>query len=361
MSEVFPKLILTQSQAVVGTARPVGHVPHITVGTFCETSRTHAVMAAVATDRRLSRAITSTSLGGIAEAITYCRNHPTPDLLVLESGGPREDLLAQLGELASVCDVATKVIVIGKSNDVALYRDLMDRGISDYIVGPVDILTVVATILRLFSKPGAVKAGKVCAFIGAKGGVGSSVIAQNVGWNIAHDMGRPVLLADMDLQFGSVSLNLNLETASGFADQMGGAARKDDVERLDEGLFNRLLVRRGKFLSVLPSGSAMRDVAEPGAEILNRMLELAQASFSVVVLDMPHVWSPWVRRTLAVADEVVITAEPDLGNLRNAKRMIDLLRPLRPNDTPPKLVLNKVGVPGREEIKTSEFASALQM
>ncbi|MDT8853713.1 AAA family ATPase [Paracoccaceae bacterium Fryx2] len=361
MNAALPKLVLGPAEAVVATDSPVGHVPHITVGTFCETPGSLAVISAAAEDRRLSRAVTANSMGGIPQAIAFCRSHPTPDLLLLESSSPRDALLAQLDELATVCDAATKVVVIGRSNDVSLYRDLMDRGISDYIVGPTETLMVIAAVLRLFTRAGAVKPGGICAFIGAKGGVGSSVIAQNLGWNIAQELARPVLLADMDLQFGSVSLNLNLETASGFADQLGGAARKDDVGRLDDGLFNRLLVRRGRFLSVLPSGNAMRVVSEPGPEILNRMLELAQASFTVAVLDLPHAWTPWVRGALAAADEVIITAEPDLGNLRNAKRLIDLLRTLRPNDGPPRLVLNKVGVPARKEIKTTEFAAALQI
>lgn len=295
MTAAGPKLLLTEPLEVVAGDAPVGHVPHITVGAFSETPEVDAVIGAAVQDRRLAHAISATNMGGIPQAIDFCRKNPTPDLLLLECTGSRATLMAQMGELADVCDPGTKVVVIGKSNDVALYRDLMDRGISDYIVEPVDLLTVVATVLRLFDKPGAAKAGRICAFIGAKGGVGSSVIAQNLSWNIAQEQRRPVLLADMDLQFGSVSLNLNLESASGFADQLGGASRKGDVERLDQVLFDRLLVRRGKFLSVLPSGNAVRDMPDPGSEVLNRMLDLAQTSFSVVVLDLPHEWSPWVR------------------------------------------------------------------
>jgi pilus assembly protein CpaE len=80
-----------------------------------------------------------------------------------------------------------------------------------------------------------------------------------------------------------------------------------------------------------------------------------------VVLDVPHLWTAWVRKTLIAADEVVITAAPDLANLRNAKAIVDLLRQARPNDAPPKLVLNQVGVPKRPEIKPDDFAAALQL
>ena len=78
-----------------------------------------------------------------------------------------------------------------------------------------------------------------------------------------------------------------------------------------------------------------------------------------VVLDLPHLWSGWMRKTLISADEVVIVATPDLASLRNAKNMIDLIKSSRPNDAPPRLVLNQVGVPGRPEIPAKDFGAAL--
>jgi pilus assembly protein CpaE len=78
-----------------------------------------------------------------------------------------------------------------------------------------------------------------------------------------------------------------------------------------------------------------------------------------VVYDLPHVWSGWMRKTLLAADEVVIVAAPDLASLRNAKNMIDLLQRTRPNDAPPRLILNQIGLPGRPEIPVKDFAKAL--
>jgi hypothetical protein len=84
-----------------------------------------------------------------------------------------------------------------------------------------------------------------------------------------------------------------------------------------------------------------------------------RATAPFVILDLPHLWSPWMRRTLISADEVVVVATPDLAALRNAKNMIDLVRQGRPNDAPPRLVLNQVGVPGRPEIPAKDCGAAL--
>jgi pilus assembly protein CpaE len=78
-----------------------------------------------------------------------------------------------------------------------------------------------------------------------------------------------------------------------------------------------------------------------------------------VVVDVPHAWNAWTRQILASADEVVITACPELANLRNAKNLIDTLVDLRPNDHKPRLIMNQVGMPKRPEISVSDFASPL--
>jgi len=59
------------------------------------------------------------------------------------------------------------------------------------------------------------------------------------------------------------------------------------------------------------------------------------------------------------ADEIVITATPELANLRNTKNLVDTLRKLRPNDPPPRLVINQAGIPKRPEIAIADFAEPL--
>ena len=78
-------------------------------------------------------------------------------------------------------------------------------------------------------------------------------------------------------------------------------------------------------------------------------------------LDLPHTWTAWTKRLLLGADEVVITAAPDLANLRNAKNIIDLLKQSRNNDGPPHLVINMVGMPKRQEIAVKEFCQHLDL
>ncbi|MGR3480818.1 AAA family ATPase [Salipiger marinus] len=346
--ELRPDALVGQPQT-----QPVGTTPHISLHAFCETAAVAASMGRVASDRRLSRARVSVTMGGIAAATSYCSGQPTPDVMILENGGSRADLLAALADLAPVCDPATKVIVVGATNDIALYRELVAEGVAEYLLAPVDALALIGAVLRLFPNEGAAHIGKIHAVIGTKGGVGSSVLAQNLAWTMSQGS-TATLLADLDLQFGTVALNCNIECHTGFADQL------PEGQNLDGTLLERLLFKHGPDLSILPCATAAQIARDPDVDVIRKMLDLARATFPHVVLDLPNAWSPLVRSTLVAADNILLVAEPDLANLRNARGMLDFLKMTRPNDDPPQLILNRIGLPKRREIKPEKFAAALE-
>lgn len=349
-----PLLLTPDAMVAQPRVRPLGRTPHIKIHAFCETGALENAMQKVARDRRFQRAVTDVMPGGIGAAIAFCSNNPTPDVLLLESHAAKQDLLAALADLAPVCDEKTKVIVVGTSNDISLYRELMDGGVAEYLLAPVDPLAIIGTVLRFFPEKNAVRIGKVCAVVGTKGGVGSSVLAQNLAWTMSQN-GSATILADMDLQFGTAALNYNIDCPIGFADQL------PEADRLDGALLERLLFKYGPHLSVLPGATAAHTATELDAEIVDKMMELARTMFPHIILDLPNAWSPLVRSVLGTADEIIVVAEPDLASLRNARSLLDFVKAARPNDPPPRLVLNKVGMPKRNEIKPDKFAAALKV
>ena len=153
-------------------------------------------MQSAGEDRRLGKAHLKIQMGGMAAAIEAYRSAPTPNVIVLESDG-RNDLLTGLDHLATVCDAGTRVVVIGRINDVMLYRELVRRGVSDYVLAPVGAIDVVRSICNLFSTPEAKAVGRIIAVVGAKGGVGSSTVAHNVAWAIARDLAMDAVVAEI--------------------------------------------------------------------------------------------------------------------------------------------------------------------
>ena len=330
-------------------------IPRISIQAFCETAELSAVIEAAAGDRRMFKAHVKAHMGGISAATEAYSSAPTPNLVVVETRLSGERLFAELGKLAEVCDPGSKVLVVGHVNDVTLYRELARRGVSEYLVVPATPLSIIRSVAELYANPGAAPLGRTVAFVGAKGGAGSSTTAHNVAWSIAKHFESDVVLADLDIAFGTAGLDFNQDPTQGIAEAVFAP------ERVDDTFLERLLARCSDHLSLLAAPATLDRICDFDERVFQNIVDVAQAGVPAVILDVPHIWSGWAKQTLLAADEVVITAEPDLANLRNAKNLIDFLRQSRRNDSPPRLILNKVGMPKRPEIKPADFVSALEL
>lgn len=347
----YPVAVTTHSDSA--QPRNIAPVPRIAIQAFCDSHNVLSVLDAASRDRLMSRTSFGSHEGGIMAAVEYCRSNPVPNLLIVESRASNDVILAELERLADVCEPDTRVMVIGYSNDIHFYRELLRRGISEYVVAPIAAVPLINTISGIYRDASAAKLGKIYAFVGAKGGVGSSTIAHNIGWTMAQRFGSDVVLADLDLPFGTAGLDFNLDVSQGIVEAI------QDTSRLDEVLFDRLLARCGDHFSLLVASAKLDRPYDLNADAFASLLEIAQANVPFTILDVPHVWTSWARNALTAADEIVITAAPDLANLRNAKNLINFLKQARPHDVPPRLVLNQVGMAKRPEIKPNEFARAL--
>jgi len=328
-------------------------VPRIAIHVFAERQDTLAAAERAGQDRRMSRATTQIRIGGIAAAIDAYAHEPTPPLVVVESLLDPVSLLAEIDRLAEVCDAGTKVVIVGASNDILLFRELMRRGVSEYLVAPVQPLQLIGAIGGLFSDPSQPFVGRTIAFVGARGGSGASSVAHNTAYAMSERIGANTVVVDYDLPFGTAGLDFNQDPLNGVADALG------QPERLDATLLDRMMVRCSDKLSLFAAPATLDTDWEVNPDAFEEVTTRIRSTAPFVVLDLPHSWSSWMRKTLISADEVVIVATPDLASLRNAKNMIDLIRTARPNDAPPRLVLNQVGVPGRPEIPAKEFGQAL--
>jgi pilus assembly protein CpaE len=332
----------------------IAPAPRVSVQAFCATAETAASVQAAAEDRRMTKAHLRVQMGGVAAAAEAYRSSPTPNVILLESDTRGEDILAGLDELSEVCDEGTRVVVIGRFNDIVLYRELIRRGVSEYLMAPVLPIDVVGAICGLFSAPDAKPVGRVIAVVGAKGGVGSSTVAHNVAWAIARDLSLDSVVADLDLAFGTAGLDYNQDPPQGVADAVFSP------DRIDTAFIDRLLSRCTDHLSLLAAPATLDRVYDFSAEAFEPVFDALRASVPCVVLDVPHAWNAWTKRVLVGSDDILIVAAPDLANLRNAKNLVDLLRGARPNDRRPFYCLNQVGVPKRPEIKPADFAKALE-
>jgi pilus assembly protein CpaE len=328
-------------------------VPRISIHAFCEFPDTGAALQRAASDRRLSKAHVMVELGGLQGALDHYAGQATPNLLIIETRLQGRTAVEEIERLAEVVDAATKVLIVGRVNDVELYRELMRRGVSEYLVAPLNPLHLIEVISGLYLNPEAAPIGRVVSVLGCRGGVGSSTLAHNVGWCIAEKFQINTALVDLDLAFGTSGLDFNEEPGQGVAEALSAPERLDDV------LLERLLVKAGDHLSLFTAPAVLDRIYESEPAAYEAVLDAVRRMTPCVIVDLPHIWTPWVRQTILTSDDIVIVATPDLASLRNGKALFDLVKQQRPNDPPPRLIVNQVGQPKRPEIPVKDFAATM--
>ncbi len=353
MAKATPEQGLVSVEDAFGAAPHERPVPRISIHAFCEFPDTGAALQRAATDRRLSKAHVTVQLGGLQAAVEHYTGQVTPNLLIVETRLQGKTAVDEIDRLADVCDPTTKVVIVGRVNDVELYRELMRRGVSEYLVAPLNPLHLIEVISGLYLHPDAAPIGRTVAFVGARGGAGASTISHNVGWCIAEMLKINTTIVDLDLPFGTAGLNFNEEPSQGVADALTAPERLDDV------LLDRLLLKNGDHLSLFTAPALLERGFDAEPSAYEAVIDAVRRMTPCVIVDIPHAWTPWVRQTLLAADDIVIVATPDLASLRNGKALVDLLRQNRPNDAPPRLVLNQVGMHKRPEIPVKDFAETL--
>ena len=338
------------SAALLEQLRPV---PRIAMHAWCETEGVARPVIRAGEDRRMAKVTAKVEPGGIRAAADSYQYAATPNLLVVETRAEPGRVMAELEPLAEVCDPSTKVVVIGHYNDIGLYRELIRSGISEYLVAPVSVADVISVASGIFVDPDAEPLGRTIAFVGARGGTGASTLCHNVAFAASRLFGSEVVIADLDLPFGTANIDFDRDPTSGVAEAIA------DPDRLADTYLDRLLAKCSDNLSLLAAPAMLDRTFDAEGEAFSQLIDVAQRGAPTVILDVPHTWCDWTRNVLTRADEVVLVASPDLTSLRNAKNLVDTLRGLRPTDGPIKLVMNQMDVPKRPEISLADFAGPL--
>lgn len=333
----------------------IAPIPRVSMHVFCDSPSLTATVQNASTDRRMQNANVRIRGGGISAALATYKEEATPNVIVLEVGADSAAFIADLDGLAEFCDDSTRVLVLGRINDITLYRALIARGVSDYLVEPLNVLDFIRAVSQLYAREGGDPLGRIIGVFGAKGGVGASTVAHHLSWSIATRLDTSVILVDLDLPFGTGGLDFNQDPLLGVADAVFSP------DRLDMNMLDRLMTKCADRLSLLAAPATLGRDYDFSEDAFDATMDLLRASAPVVVLDIPHMWTAWTRRLLINSDELVLVAEPDLANLRNAKNVLDLLGPARSNDAKPKFVMNRVGVPKRPEIPLEEFRAGVSL
>lgn len=333
------------------TASVSGTLGNVQLIAFAEEASLAAVRAAA---QELGFTRTNIVSGKVAEATEYLKQHASPEILLVEIGSP-EQAAKELDALANFVNPHTKVLATGKVDSIRFYHWLSDLGIEGYLLQP-----FTAAELKQAIAKGAIKRQaaaddkskvlhKVIAVIGARGGVGTTMVATNLAAVFAKDHQLNTALVDLDAHYGAVALALDLEPGRGLRD----AFEKPD--RVDALFLERVMVKPFPMLSALAAEEPLTDSIQTQPNAGEMILAALKEKFQVVVLDVPRQMNPLTRYFLAQAEHTVIVAESQITSLRDSLRIRDFVvdHLKRPE---PMLLLNRVGLSGSNELPPKEFA-----
>lgn len=326
----------------------------LAIDAFALTPETAQAFKELRDDRAMARSRVTVMGGGLAGAVAHYADKTTAQVVLVEEDDDDATLLARLDQLAEVCEPGTRVVVVGKLNDIKLYRQLVSRGVSEYLLAPVSARLLLDTLAGMFQDPGAAPKGRVLAVWGVRGGTGASTLAQNVAWSLGRHLQEPVIYLDLDLAFGTSVLAFNIDAKQTVAEALA------HPDRLDPVLLERFMVAHDDHLQVLASPADPRAalaVIEP--ESIDRLLDLLARMGAAVVVDLPHQWAEWSQHVLASADEVVAVASPDLVNLRDAKALFEQLAGQRGGNPAPRLVLNRMDAARKTQLSPKDFEETM--
>ena len=307
-------------------------------------------------DWRFARVKIDVVSGDVESAVDLYAANASPDIVVVETQEIADAFAGRLEVLAGHCAENTAAIVIGPVNDVYLYRKLIDMGVSDYLVKPLtkDVLAEVFSKI-LIERLGA-SGSHLIACIGAKGGVGTSVVSQLIASVSADELQQKTIVMDAAGGWSYLSVAMGGDSVTTLHEVARAAVGSDKDS------FSRMIVNVHDKLSFLGTGAEplLDDIihAEGFESIVNKLMQ----TYPVVVVDLSSAPVDIRRNILSRANNVIVVATPTLSALRAARGLLQETRTVRGgSENGLHVVLNMKGAGSGHEISESDISSALKV
>jgi pilus assembly protein CpaE len=306
-------------------------------------------------DWRFTRVQVEHHQGGVEEAIAAFQNGaPAPALLIIETDTIDDGFTARLETLAGYCPEGTAAIVIGPVNDVNLYRKLIAMGISDYLVRPVKTETLAFDIARSLIERIGASGSRLIAVAGVKGGVGTTILSEALAWGSADTLKQKTVLLDAAGGWSTLSVGMNFEPATTLAEAARAVASKNDDS------FNRMLFHAGDRLDVLSSGGDVMLDDGIDSAAYESLVDKLMTTYPVVVVDLSNAPTALRRIIISRAHEIILVTQPILSALRAARSLMQEIKDIRSDsESRVDLIVNMVGMAGKQEVSKSELEGAL--
>jgi len=321
---------------------------------FVADESTHAALVDFA--RELYLPEEDVVMGGVDEAVSKLSNMDTPEYLFVDLASSPAPL-GELDKLSGVCDPGTQVIAIGEVNDISVFRDMLDAGVADYLLKPVDPNRLKQAYENAHRRadpnvagPGAAKTlADVVVVVGARGGVGASMVAANAAWILGHENGRKVGLVDLDPYYGNIAMAFSLDVGRGLSEAL------EAPDRIDAELVERTMIKEHDNLRVLGAEESMQNDVPMDSMSIETLIEKLRASFQVLVVEAPRGQLQVVKAAMRMATHILFVTDYSVVGMRDVIRLSGLANSLAAGTR--QLVVVNQGAGGKTDVNAKDFQS----
>ncbi|WP_417453452.1 AAA family ATPase [Kiloniella sp.] len=324
---------------------------------FVSDGQTHDV--ALAVSRQLGFAAEVRD-GQCQDAMSYLGDNPAPKYLLVDIGNDELSAATSLFSLITALPENTKLISVGSINDIGFYREMIEIGVSEYVLKPLTekaLLTAVhnadkSNVVYISQEDDVIPSeNNKTIVLGVRGGVGASTVAVNLAWLLAEELKIKTALLDMDIEFGTIALTLDIEPTQGLREAL------ENPERLDSLFISSTTAKLSENLAIMATEENLTEdlsFTQDGVAIL---MEALSREHQQLIVDTPKSAVKLRKDILSEAGTVILVTEYNLPCLRDTIRAQSLIKTIN-QDCRVIVVANKTGST-QSAIPASEFAKAL--
>ncbi|MDH3475276.1 MAG: AAA family ATPase [Rhodospirillales bacterium] len=320
---------------------------------FVGDDQTHSVVSSVAGEFFDAPVVRD---GDTSDALAFLTEAPAPKVLIVDIGDNSSPLSAMLS-LTTAATEETRLIGIGEINDISLYRELTGAGVTDYLVKPVSEKALSIALERAEEPLGGPAAQPVAGetrkvvVIGARGGVGGSTVAVNLAWLFTEEHGLSATLVDLDLEFGTVALSLDLEPTRGLREALENPARIDSL------FVSSATAKVNDKFSVMATEENLAGEIAFASDAIEVLFETLGKTNDCIVVDLPRPSFGIRHQTLAAATHVVLVTELGLSGLRDTIRLLGNIEEAAPKAK--VIIVGNHGGSDQQAMRLPDFQKAL--
>lgn len=330
-------------------------LPGARVALVSTDSETKEAFHALESDWRFARVRLEIVEGDVESATRYFAANPAPDLVIIQTDSIDDGFSEKLEALSSYLSENTAAIVIGPVNDVNLYRKLVGMGVSDYLVKPVKTSLLGEDIARTLIQQIGASDSRLIAFMGAKGGVGTTVLAEALAWSVSGDLGQKTFLLDASGGWSTLSVGMGFDPSTTLREAVRAA-----VEGNADGL-SRMIHKADDKLFILSSGGdvMLDDSVDPAKYEI--FLDYLMALYPVVLVDLSGATAALKRTVLTRAHLTLLVTTPVLPSVRAARTLLQEIKQIRGGSIESvEVVLNMQGFSPKFEVPRAQINEGLE-